>query len=51
MAVVRLLVRLAFLLVVLGVTTTIALLLLLVDRVTGRPHSRSPVARVCFLAC
>lgn len=51
MAAVRLLIRLTFLLLVLSVTTAIALLLLLVDRLTGRRHSRSSIARACFLAC
>lgn len=51
MAAVRLLLRLTFLLLVLAMTTTGALLLLLADRLTGRRHSRSPLARACFLAC
>ncbi|WP_372972341.1 lysophospholipid acyltransferase family protein [Marinobacter sp.] len=51
MAVARLLIRLTFLLLVLGATTAITLLLLLMDRLTGRRHNRSPLARACFLAC
>lgn len=51
MAVVRLLIRLTFLLLVLGVITAVALMLLMMDRLTGRRHNRSPVARTCFLAC
>lgn len=51
MAAVRLLFRLTLLLLVLGITTAIALVLLLADGLTGRQHSRSPLARACFLAC
>lgn len=51
MATMRLLVRLTFLMLVLGITTAIALILLLADRLTGRRHSRTPVARTCFIAC
>ncbi len=51
MALVRLLIRLTFLILVLGTTSAIALLLLLTDRLTGRKHNRSPLARKCFMAC
>ncbi len=51
MALIRLLIRLTFLFLVLGITTAIALVLLLLDRLTGRRHNRLPLARTCFLAC
>lgn len=50
MAALRLLFRLPIIVLVLALTTVIAILFLLVDLVTRRRHNRSSVARFCFMS-